>query len=50
MIFLCVGVVYSGEYDAYDVTLSVYNSGCYANYSHKVQCSFLILPVLYINN
>jgi hypothetical protein len=24
MIFFCVGVVYSGEYDACDVTLSVY--------------------------
>jgi hypothetical protein len=22
--FFCVGVVYSGEYDVYDVTLSVY--------------------------
>ena len=24
MIFFCVGVMYSGEYDACDVTLSVY--------------------------
>ena len=27
LIFFCVGVMYSGEYDACDVTLSVYPHG-----------------------
>ena len=30
MTFFCVGVMYSGEYDACDVTLSVYPQASYS--------------------
>jgi hypothetical protein len=57
MIFFCVGVMYSGEYDACDVTLSVYRPiiistpGKLAKYckgrrfdSHRGQAYFPSLP------
>jgi hypothetical protein len=38
--FFCVGVMYSGEYDACDVTLSVY--------PHRGQAYFSSLPTVWI--
>jgi hypothetical protein len=42
-VFFCVGVMYSGEYDVCDVTLSVYPMLLWV-YIHRGQAYFSSLP------